>query len=104
MDADSLNWALADFSGYIALDELYDGPFCVLSLVDNHTFKRLLYAVLDPDPEHQDIEAFWRRFATALAQRQLTLRGVTTAGSPLYPEPLPAVVGAVSHQSWHFRL
>ena len=25
-----LDWALADFSGYIAADELYDGPFCVL--------------------------------------------------------------------------
>jgi hypothetical protein len=104
MDADYLTWALADFSGYIALDELYDGPFCVLSLVDNHTFKRLLYAVLDHDPEHQDIEAFLRRFATALAQRQLTLLGVTTDGSPLYPEPLRAVFGAVSHQMCEFHL
>ena len=38
-----LDWGLADFSGYIAADELYDGPFCVLSIVDNRTFKRLLY-------------------------------------------------------------
>jgi hypothetical protein len=45
MDADYLDWALADFSGYIAVDELYDGPFCVLSIVDNRTFKRLLYQV-----------------------------------------------------------
>lgn len=28
-----LDWGLADFSGYIAADELYDGPFCVLSIV-----------------------------------------------------------------------
>jgi hypothetical protein len=104
MDADYLNWALADFSGYIALDELYDGPFCVLSLVDNRTFKRLLYAVLDHDPEHQDIEGFLRRFATALAQRQLTLRGVTTDGSPLYPEPLRAVFGTVPHQICEFHI
>jgi transposase len=104
MDADSLNWALADFSGSIALDELYDGPFCVLSLVDNPTCKRLLYAVLDHDPEHQDSEAFLRRFATALAQRQLTVRGVTTDGSPLYPAPLRAVFGAVSHQIGEFHL
>ena len=61
-----LEWALADFSGYIAADELYDGPFCVLSIVDNHTFKRLLYQVLDHDPEHTDIEAFLRRFDQAL--------------------------------------
>ena len=32
---------LAEFSGYIAADELYDGPFCVLSIVDNHTFRRI---------------------------------------------------------------
>jgi hypothetical protein len=25
-----LDGGLADFSGYIAADELYDGPFCVL--------------------------------------------------------------------------
>ena len=43
MDADYLDWAMADFSDYIAADELYDGPFCVLSIVDNRTFKRLLY-------------------------------------------------------------
>jgi len=29
MDADFLDWALADFSGYVAADELYDGPFCI---------------------------------------------------------------------------
>ena len=45
-----LHGALTDFSGYIAVDELYDGPFCVLSIVDNHNFKRLIYEVLDHDP------------------------------------------------------
>jgi hypothetical protein len=104
MDGEYLNWALADFSGYIALDELYDGPFCVLSLVDNRTFKRLQYAVLDHPPEHRDIERFLRRFAQALAQRQLTVRGVTTDGSPLYPEPLRAVFGAVPHQICEFHI
>ena len=51
-----LNWALADFSGYLAADELYDGPFCVLSMVDNRRFKRLVYEVLDHDPTHTDIQ------------------------------------------------
>jgi hypothetical protein len=45
-----LDWSLADFSGYIAVDELYDGPFCVLSIVDNHTYTRLLYQVLEHTP------------------------------------------------------
>jgi hypothetical protein len=69
METSSLDWAWADFSGYIAADELYDGPFCVLSIVDNRPFKRLAYDVLDHDPTHVDITAFFRRFPSALAQR-----------------------------------
>ena len=99
-----LDWGLADFSGYIAIDELYDGPFCVLSIVDNHTFKRLLYQVLDHAPDHQDIMAFLQRFRMALQLRSLVLRGVTTDGSPLYPEPLRAVFGEVPHQICEFHI
>ena len=104
MEADYLDWALADFSGYIAVDELYDGPFCVLSIVDNRTFKRLLYQVLDHDPDHADITAFLLRFRGALAERGLTLKGVTTDASPLYPEPLRAVFGNVPHQICEFHV
>jgi len=100
----SLNWGLADFSGYIAADELYDGPFCVLSIVDNHTCKRLLYQVLDHAPDHQDITAFFQRLRMALRLRGLTLRGVTTDGSPLYPEPLRAVFGEVPQQICEFHI
>jgi hypothetical protein len=37
---------------------LYDGPYCVLSIVDNRTFKRIAYEVLDHDPSvpHQVCE------------------------------------------------
>src|SRR6266536_6132558 len=98
MDGDFLNWALANFSGYVAADELYDGPFCILSAVDNRCYKRILYEVLDHDPTHDDIRAFLRRLHTALAARDLTLRGVTTDGSSLYPEPWREVFGAVPHQ------
>ena len=90
---------MADFSGYLAADELYDGPFCVLSIVDNRTFKRLIYQVLNHDPNHKDIIAFLRRFQAFLQQRGLTLRGVTTDASPLYPEPL-----RVPHQICEFHI
>ena len=43
MDTDFLDWALAAFSGYVAADELYKGPYCVLSAVDNRHYKRILY-------------------------------------------------------------
>ena len=99
-----LDWGLADFSGYIAADELYDGPFCVLSIVDNRTFKRLLYQVLDHDPDHRDIIAFFHRFRMALRLRGLKLQGVTTDGSPLYPEPLREVFGDVPHQICEFHV
>jgi hypothetical protein len=99
-----LDWALSDFSGYIAADELYDGPFCVLSIVDNRTFKRLLYQVLDHDPDHKDITTFFQRFRMALRLRSLALRGVTTDASPLYPEPLQAVFGPVPHDICEFHI
>ena len=104
METSYLDWALANFSGYIAADELYDGPFCVLSIVDNRTFKRLVYHVLDHDPTHADITAFFRRFQSALEQRGLRVQAITTDASPLYPEPIAQVFGAVPHQLCEFHV
>lgn len=95
---------LADFSGYIAADELYDGPFCVLSIVDNRTFRRMVYEVLDHDPTHADIERFFRRFQSLLKERGLELKGITTDGSNLYPEPISKVCGDVPHQLCEFHV
>src|SRR2546421_12538575 len=93
-----LEWALAAFSGYAAVDELYEGPYCVLSAVDNRQYKRVLYEVLDHDATHTDIEAFLGRLKTALDERGLVLKGITTDGSALYPEPIRIVFGDVPHQ------
>jgi hypothetical protein len=101
---DYLDDALADFSGYIAADELYDGPYCVLSIVDNHRFKRLVYEVLDHNPTAEDITRFFQRFADALAARGLRLEGITTDGSPLYPGPIATVFGQVRHQVCEFHV
>jgi hypothetical protein len=104
MDPDFLDWALADFSGYVAADELYDGPFCILSAVDNRCYKRILSEVLDHDPTHDDIRAFLRRLHTALTARNLTLLGITTDGSALYPEPLAELFSGVPHQICEFHI
>jgi Transposase len=104
MDTDFLDWALADFSGYVAADEVYDGPFCILSVVDNRRYKRILYEVLDHDPTHDDIRTFLRRLQTALQARNLALLGVTTDGSSLYPEPLAEVFDHVPHQVCEFHV
>jgi hypothetical protein len=100
-----LDRVLADFSGYIAADELYDGPYCVLSIVDNRRSQRLVYEVLDQDPTTEDIRRFFQRFQDALQVRGLTLRGITTDGSALYPEPIRQVFGAgVKHQVCEFHV
>ena len=104
LDTGFLDWALATFSGYVAADELYDGPFCILSVVDNRCYKRILYDVLDHDPTHDDIRAFLRRLHTALSARNLPLLGVTTDGSALYPVPLIEVFGDVPHQICTFHI
>jgi len=75
MDGAFLDWALEAFSGYVAADELYEGPYCVLSAVDNRQYKRILYAVLDHDPTHDDIKAFLGRLKGALDARDLAPKG-----------------------------
>ena len=52
------------FSGYIAADELSDGPFYVLSIVDNRTFNGCLPR-LRPRPDPSDVESLFRRFGQA---------------------------------------
>src|SRR5215470_14628651 len=75
MDGAFLDWALATFAGYVAADDLYEGPYYVLSAVDNRQYKRLLYAVLDHAPNHDDITVFLGRLKTAWADRDLELKG-----------------------------
>ena len=99
-----LDDVLRDFSGYIAADELYDGPYGILSIVDNHQFRRILYEVLDHKPMGADIERFFRRFKKALDDRGLRLHGITTDGSVLYPAPLAVVFGGVKHQICQFHI
>jgi hypothetical protein len=52
---------VADFSGYVAADELSDGPGCMLSAVDKRRDKRLLSAVVEHAPTPEDIRAFLGR-------------------------------------------
>jgi hypothetical protein len=104
LHADYDDWALADFSGYIAADELYDGPFCILSLVDNRTFKRVSYQVLARNPTKADVVEFFGRFQADLEARGLCVEGITTDGSPLYPEAIATVFGDVPHQLCTFHV
>ncbi len=104
MEAAYLDAVLREFSGYIAVDELYDGPFCILSIVDNRTYHRLIYEVLDHDPTRDDIRRFFRRFQALLLARGLALKGITTDGSALYPDPIVEIFGNVAHQICEFHV
>jgi len=104
IDTDYLERALAHFSGYLAVDELYDGPFCVLALVDNRAFVRLSFRVLEHDPTQDDIRSFLADFKARLDARELAVRGVTTDGSELDPEPLHELWPDVPHQVCEFHV
>ena len=93
-----LAWALEALSGSAAVDERSEGPSCVLSAVENRQDKRVLYEVLDHDATHTDLEAFLGRVKTALEERGVARKGLTTDGSALSPEPIRIVFGDVPHQ------
>lgn len=96
---------LVTFSGYIAVDEVYQHPFCILSLVDNRTFTRLTYRVLEhSDPTAADIHSFLADFKARLDAGGLRVHGITTDGSSLYPEPLNQLWPDVPHQVCRFHV
>ena len=99
-----LDEALADFSGYLAIDEVYDGPFCILSVVDNRQYNRLSCQVLDHDPTHDDVRAFLADFKGQLDQRGWAVRGITTDGSSLYPKVLKELWHDSRHQVCVFHV
>jgi hypothetical protein len=76
----------------------------VLSAVDGPNQRRLLYEVLEHDPTHTDIRRFQRRLKAAIVARAGQVRGVTTDGSTLYPEPLAEVFPGVPHQVCEFHI
>jgi hypothetical protein len=99
-----LDETLADFSGYLAIDEVYDGPFCILSAVDNRRYNRLAFVVLDHDPTHDDVRAFLKEFRGQLQGRGAVVRGITTDGSTLYPLVLKELWPDVRHQLCAFHV
>jgi hypothetical protein len=99
-----LDDALTQFSGYLAIDEVYDGGFCVLCVVDNQRYNRLACCVLEHDPSRQDVRTFLSDFKKQLTQRGQSVRGITTDGSWLYPPVLEELWPGVPHQLCVFHV
>ena len=95
---------MADFSSYLAIDEVYDGPFCILSVVDNRRYNRVAFRVLEHDPTQEDVLAFLTKFRVQLDKRRLSVLGITTDGSSLYPKVLKKLWPAARHQICEFHV
>ena len=104
VEGEYLDEALTGFSGYLAADELYDGPFCVLWAVDAQQQRRLLYEVLDHDPTGWDILLFLVRLNEQVRKRGHAVLGITTDASPLYPLPIRLAFGSIPHQVCEFHI
>lgn len=76
----------------------------MFSLVDNRAFIRLSFRVLEHDPTRDDMRRFLAKFKARLDARGLVVRGVTTDGSQLYPEPLHQLWPDVPHQVCEFHV
>jgi transposase len=76
----------------------------VLAIVDNHTFQRLAFRVLDHDPNQQDVREFFADFKAHLDARGLKVLGITTDGSPLYPDVIAKLFPEAAHQVCQFHV
>ena len=83
---------------------MYDGPFCVLNMVDSKRQRRLAYDVLDHDPTQKDVRKFFKEVSLMLITRNLPVLGITTDGSPLYPTVIREVFPGVPHQVCEFHV
>jgi len=104
LSTDYLDKALADFSGYLAIDEVYDDPFCILGVVDNRRYNRLTFRVLEDDPTQEHVRDFLTGFEAQLDRRGLKVCGITTDGSSLYPVVLKELWPAARHQLCEFHV
>src|SRR5712691_9623857 len=93
MDGAFLDWAREALSGSVAAEALSAGPYCVLAAVDHRQDTRMLDAVLDHAPTHDDLTALLGRLQGALDARDVARKGSTTEGSALSPAPIRAVCG-----------
>ena len=90
-----------DLQRLSAIDELYDGPFCVISIVDNRMYQRLPTGAGE-EPDEGDVRRFLREFAARLPPMAARC-WITTDGSALYPRPCEGLPG-VPHQICEFHV
>lgn len=85
------------FSGYLCVDEVHDGPFCIFYAVDALLQKRIAFQISDSAGK-----AECRQFLRSL--KGLKVRGITTDGLTMYRHAVPEVFGAARHQVCVFHV
>ena len=78
---------------------MYDGPYCIYYAVDPATQKRMAFQISDEGTEEET-----RRFFVYLREMGLSVKGVTTDGSPLYPKVIAEVFPGAKHQVCRFHI
>ena len=68
-------WIVEHFSGYLCIDEIYDGPYCIFYAVDPVLRNWVAFQI-----SAAGTEAECRRFLGYLADMGLKVQGVTTDG------------------------
>jgi hypothetical protein len=72
--------------------------------VDAKSQRRILFQVLEGSPEKHDVAVLLSRFKTELVLHGLTLLGIVTDGSPLYPEAIAELFPGITHQVCRFHV
>jgi hypothetical protein len=97
LDGDYQQWIVAEFSGILCVDEVYQNQLALLVAVDPATASGdhlVGYQLLHGEVQQADVE----RFLGRLRQAGIVPDEVITDASPLYPTVLQAVWPTAAHQ------
>ncbi|HET9015696.1 MAG TPA: helix-turn-helix domain-containing protein [Thermomicrobiaceae bacterium] len=96
-DTDYLPWVVAEFSGILCVDEVYQGKVAVLLAVDPAApegDRLVAYELFRGSVDQQEVSAFFGR----LREAGIAPDEVITDGAPRYPGALAQVWPAAEHQ------
>jgi hypothetical protein len=92
-------WVLESFSDYLVIDEIYDGPYAIFYAVDPIAQKRIAFHIA-----YEATEEEARKFFTYLKNLGISVKGITTDGSPLYPSLIQEFFPEATHQICIFHI
>jgi len=98
-DADHRKRLLENFSGQMTIDEIYDGPWCVIRVTDPLQHVELAWLLIEGAPNKEHV----RQLLQGLDAEGFRPKLVATDGSSLYPAVLASVWPEAKHQRCVFH-